>query len=83
MNDDLLKGFEPEDVSKMNRSDRRSRIKFYKKEFETHNKNKPMFDINIFDDLSIQECEIRQAKLKAWVTRYGTLMMKLQELGAK
>jgi len=83
MSEELLKGLEPEDTSKMNRSERRKRIKFYKKEFDTHNKNKPLFDINIFDDLSIQECEVRQEKLKAWVTRYGTLLMKLQELEKK
>ena len=73
--------FKTKEVSEMNRSERRNRLKFYKKEFKVHNKNKPVFDINIFDDLSIQESEERQIKLKAWVTRYGILLRKLQELG--
>lgn len=83
MNDDLLKGFEPEDVSKMNRSERRNRIKFYKKELTKHNAKKPLFEISVFDKLTQKEADNRQEILKAWLTRYGLLIRKIQELKIK
>lgn len=80
LEEESVDSFKSKDVSEMNRSEKRSRIRFYKKELDKHNNKKPFFDIDVFDDFSEEEAEQRQSKLKAWATRYGILLMKLEEL---
>lgn len=75
--------FKAKEVSEMNRSERRGRIKFYKKELIKHNNKKPLFDISVFDNMTQKEAEERQEVLKGWITRYGILIKKIQELKIK
>tara|TARA_R110002050_G_scaffold160874_1_gene290348 strand:- start:403 stop:675 length:273 start_codon:yes stop_codon:yes gene_type:complete len=75
--------FKSKDISEMDRSEKRSRIRFYKKELSNHNKKKPFFNVDVHDDFSEEGYKERQDKLKGWSIRYATLLMKIQELEVK
>jgi len=67
-------------VQDMNRSERRSRIKFYKAEWKKHIAKKPVFNI---ETESPEERVNQQNKINAWASRRILLLKKLEELGVK
>lgn len=75
--DKELDHFRSTPVNELSRGERRSRLKFYKKELESHEKNKPKVDINENDP---EKLEQRVHQIRAWTTRYGILTLKIKEL---
>lgn len=75
-----LEQFKPQPVSTMNRSERKSRLKYFNKVLKEHMQRKPSFDIT---QDSVADQESRVDRLRAWATRYAILINKIQELGVK
>jgi hypothetical protein len=75
-----LEQFRPQPVSTMDRSERRKRLKYFKKVLKEHMQRKPTFDIT---QDSVEEQQARVYRLRAWATRYAILVNKIGELGAK
>lgn len=61
----------------MSRSDRRNKLRFLKKELTKHERNKPSLDV-MSDDPEVQEKNVH--RVRAWSTRYGILVRKIDEL---
>lgn len=63
-----------------NRAERRKKLKFLHKQLEIHNRKKP----NIAHDPSVEVpkeiLEKNISKMRAWATRYGILIRKINEL---
>jgi hypothetical protein len=78
--EDEMDQFKPKPVEIMNRSERKSRTKYFTKTLKEHMKRKPTFNIEENDeDKQVEGVE----KLRAWATRYAILVRKLQELESK
>jgi hypothetical protein len=80
MAEEELEHFKPIPVDTMNHSERKRRLKYFKKMMKDHEKRKPSINIH-------EENEEKQAaaimRMQRWATRYGILMKKVYELGIK
>lgn len=80
VNQDEMENFRPKEVSTMNRSERKSRLKYFKKLFKEHVKRKPSVNIHEEDE----EKQVAQTmRLQRWATRYAILAKKVDELELK
>ena len=80
MAEEELEHFKPVPVETMNRAERKARLKYFKKMMKEHEKHKPSVNIEEEDEVKQTAAIMRMQK---WATRYGILMKKIYELGAK
>lgn len=73
-------GFEVVSASDVSRRERRSRLRFYKKELEKWMTKKPSVDIET-ESKAKQEQGVKN--LRGWGTRYMTLVAKINEYESK
>jgi hypothetical protein len=63
---------------KLNRRERKRKLKFMLVEFKKHNARKPTIDVTIRDEKK----QVRQVNtMQAWATRYGIILKQLTDLG--
>ena len=77
VNKEEAENFKTIPVETMNRSERRSRYKYFSKMFKDHKKKKPR--VNIEEDDPVKQ-EKNIFAMQRWATRYAILLRKLQEL---
>lgn len=68
--------------SPTNRSERRKKLKWLKQQLKQHVKRKPLKQLSHSPDtdLSTEDMQKKVAIMRAWATRYGILVRKINEL---
>ena len=73
-------GFKATPASALNHRERRNRKHYFMKELKKHKKRKPKVNLEELDEEKQQQAIF---KMQGWATRYGILVRKIQEYGAK